>query len=487
MGDDRNDWLDTALLPLKASHHDHTWSSTEDVQHRGRRRRQRRMAAISGGGGLAIAVVLIVALMSSSSGTHTRGPVGTALPGLVQAVAGPDGSVHLVADVTGTPKHVNNANISAVASAEVQFAIRLTREELSQSPTTNVLLSPMSADIDLAMLELGSAGATAHEVGAALQSSGLSSSDQAEGWSGLVRQLMAAESSGELHLASSLWVDNGLTVQPQFLRQAAATFGEDTYQVGFSKSSATQAINAWVDQETAGRIKQLYLPGDLSGATELVLANALHFRAAWQHGLFAAATPSSGRFYPAGGAPVTVPVLDDEEDTFLATKTPSYSVVQLPYTNGRFAALLVEPTPGTMTSFLPKLTAAYLASLTASLRHNVVDFSMPLLHLSARESLDQPLSAMGMAQAFEEADFSPMLGAVGGTNQAVGGVEQAATLDVAQWGTDAAAATGVSVVPSATRVAALTISFDHPYVLLIRDNTTGTILFSSVVNNPSAG
>src|ERR1700691_5090757 len=119
MGDDHNDWLDATLQPLKTSPHVHDWPSTDDLQRRGQRHRQRqhRAAIVSGGTGMALAVVLVVGLLASSGGNHTPGPVTTALPGNVQAVSGPDGSVHLVADVKGTSHRSDTAGISAVSAA----------------------------------------------------------------------------------------------------------------------------------------------------------------------------------------------------------------------------------------------------------------------------------------------------------------------------------------------------------------------------------
>ena len=484
MGDNAKDWLDTTLQPLKTSSGAHTWASPEDVQHRGTRRRRRQIAVVSGATGATLAVVLVLALLVFPGGN--RAPARTALPGNIEAVAGPDGSVHLVSDVQGTSTSASNASIAAVSSAEQEFAIKLTRQVLGQSSSKNVLLSPMSADIDLAMLELGSGGATSRQIATALQSSGLSSSDQAGGWSSLMQQLMAAQSAGELHVANSLWIDKGITVRPQFLREAATTFGEDTYQVDFDSGSAAQAINAWVDQQTAGRIKQLYSPNDLSAATELVLANALHFHAAWQHGLFQDASVEPEPFFTPAGTRESVSMVVDTgtQDSFPASESSTYDAVQIPYTNGRFAALLIEPTSGSMSSFLRLLSAEYLSTLTKSLRDEAVNLTMPELKLSTLEKLKGPLSAMGMGQAFEAADFSPMLGFR--PNQAVGGVQQAATLDVNRWGTDAAAATGASAISTAARRVSFTIDFNHPYLFLIRDTKTGTILFSSVVNNPAA-
>jgi serpin B len=111
---------------------------------------------------------------------------------------------------------------------------------------------------------------------------------------------------------------------------------------------------------------------------------------------------------------------------------------------------------------------------------------MPELKLASNTSLIDPLATMGMAPVFVNADFSRMLGAFGATNQAVGVVQQAVTLNVNQWGTDAAAGTVVSVIPSDAH-SSTPIAFNHPYLFLIRDTRTGTLLFSSVVNNPAAG
>jgi len=479
--DEHNDPLESALLPLRSPAQPHTWASTEEVKRRATARRRRRLAALSGGTTVLLATVLVVALVSAGGG---RGPVLPSDSGAIQRLAGPVGSYQLVADVKLNEMLGTRDTQAEVALAEQSFALRLTQLELAGSSGGNVLLSPMSAHVDLSMLELGTAGATAHEVAAALQSSGLSPAGQAAAWNGLVQRLLAGESAGELHLANSIWLRQGLFVEPRFLRREAETFGNDTYQVNFDASSAEQAINAWVSQQTAGRIKELYAPHQLSTFTEVVLANALHFHAAWQKGLLAEAAIDNEPFYLASGGSVSVPMIVDSGAVLPVEETSTYDAVQLPYTNGRYAALLLEPTQGSVASLLAELTAGRLASITGALRSDVVNFAMPKLALSVNHSLEAPLSAMGMAETFYSADFSPMLGAVGAVNQAVGGVQQAATLDVNQWGTDAAAATGVSVIPTLARQST-TIAFNHPYVFLLRDTKTGVILFSSVVNNPA--
>lgn len=480
--DEHNDWLEGALEPLRNPPRAHAWPSVAEVQRSATRRRHRHIVALSSVTSVLLAVALVVGFAVFTSGD---GSPPLAASGGIQRLAGPDGSTHLVADVKVSGLVGSRQAAAEIALAEENFALELTRLQLSGAPESNVLLSPMSAHIDLAMLELGAAGATAPEIATALQTSGMSPSQQAAAWNGLLQDLFAGESAGELHVANSLWVEQGLQVEAAFLRQLASTFGNNTYQVNFHSPSAEQAINAWVAQETAGRIKVLFVPGQLVQYTELVLANALHFHAAWEKPLFREATVSQGPFYPASGGSISVPMLVDSQNSFLFDQAPTYNAVQLPYTNGRFAAMLIEPTSGSMSSFLDSLNSARLATMVASMHEGSVNLSMPELKLSVRESLQVPLSSMGMAETFYSADFSPMLGALGARNQAIGVVEQAATLDVNKWGTDAAAATGVSVIPTAVRRSA-TMVFDHPYLFLLRDTKTGTILFSSVVNDPAA-
>jgi serpin B len=479
--DEHNDWLETALQPLRHPPRPHDWPSPADVQRRASRHRRQRIAAASGGTSVVLAALLVVGLVGF--GSHGQ-PVPNTSGAIVRA-SGPNGSTHLVADVKLQSVLGSPASVVAVGQAEQRFALELTRLELAGAPESNIVLSPLSAHVDLSMLELGAAGATAREIATALQSSGLSPAEQAGAWNGLLQSLMGAESPGELQLANSVWVQQGLHVQATFLREAAETFGDDTYQVNFASNSSEDAINAWVAQETAGRIKLLYPAGSLSAATEVVLANALHFHAAWQRGLFQSALVRSAPFHLSSGASVSVPMIEDSQDPLSFGQTSSYDAVQLPYTNGRFAALLVEPTNGSMSAFLAGLTPKRLTSITGSLQSGYVDLSMPELKLSTLGSLDKALSAMGMAPAFSSADFTPLLGASGAANQQVGGVQQAATLDVNKWGTDAAAATGSSVSSSAAHVGGAAIAFDHPYLFLLRDTKTGAILFSSVVNNPA--
>ncbi len=476
------DWLDAALGPLRNAPASHTWPSANDMSRRATlRHRRRRVGLASGGAALGLAAALLVAFVAIP-GSGPQGNERTPVALGVRSVAGPDGSVQLLASAAKVAA-ASPQSVSTLASSEQAFALDLTRQELSSASGTNVLLSPMSADVDLSMLELGASGQTEKQIAAALRSTGLSSEENAAAWKVLVSSELAAESPGELTLANSLWIKEHLQVEPGFLHAEAAAFGDDTYQADFTSPSATDAINAWVDRATAGRIPELFTLGELLPTTVVVLANALHLHAAWAnpHQF----TSTTGSFVTAAGQNLSVPTLVATNDQLDFGVTSSYQAVQVPYTNGRFAALVVEPTSATMTSWLSTLTKKDLSTIVGSLSSGSVDLSMPALGLSSHPLLNTALSTMGMASAFQSADLTPMLGPTLGTRVFVAQVQQADTLLVNRWGTDAAAATGTSIVPTSAS-AVHVLDFNHPYLFLIRDTKTGTILFSSVVNNPTA-
>ena len=472
MSDD-SDWLAAELEALRTPPR-HGWPPADEIRRRGALRHRRRRIGLASG----LSAIALAALLVAFVAVPVRS--GPPLP-VARRLAGPDGSAHLVVSTTQATT-AGPRTVSELATSEQAFALALTRQELSGTPQSNVVLSPMSADIDLSMLELGAAGSTEEEIATALHSSGLSAGENAAAWRALVSSELTGEPPGELSLANSLWVQRHLHVETGFLRSDAADFGNDTYQVNFGAPTATKAINAWVAKQTAGRITTLFTTGELSATTVVVLANALHFHAAWAkaHQF----TVMNQPFVTANGTTVSVPTLNGYRDQLAYATTPSYQAVQIPFSTGRFAALVVAPKHGTLSGWLAGLTPDRLAAVVGSLSMGTVYLTMPELSLSSRPLLNAALSAMGMAGAFRSADLAPMLGSTVGTNVYVTKVQQADTLEVTTGGVDAAASTGTGVTFDSVGPTA-PIGFDHPYLFLLRDIKTGMILFSSVVNDPA--
>jgi serine protease inhibitor len=346
----------------------------------------------------------------------------------------------------------------------------------------NVSVSPASLYLALGMLQNGARGETQTQIATALQAGGLSTADQNAGLAGLTGELTSAAAKDGITLdsANSLWQQRGFAVRPQFLADLAAYYRAGVWQVDYAHdmSGALKAINDWTAQQTHGKITRLF--DQLDPQTLLVLANAIYFHAAWAtpfdenqtvDGMFTtgAGTQVHARFM-SGGAGLQAAVAD------------SYQAVQLPYTGGRFAALAVMPTSGSLGDFVRTLTPDRIASIASSL-HPGVPVMLPRFTTTATLDLKPVLQSLGMTTAFTDAaDLSGLSDRATKVDQVI----QRVYLGVGEKGTTAAAATGISLMPTSGSIGPQ-VRLDHPFLFLVRDTRTGAIMFASEVQDPAAG
>jgi len=402
-----------------------------------------------------------------------------------RVIAGPDGSLDLVADIGREPVAAGSADEVAVVNAEQAFTLALTERISATSPSQNVVLSGASVALALSMLELGARGNTASQIAAVLGTSQLSAAGQAAGWDALTSQLTAESSDGHslLDVADSIWEQRGFAVDGPFLDNLGKYFSSSLWQANFAANpaAAATAINGWVDKATAGRIPQLFAPGALGPATRLVLVNAIHFKSAW---VYPFAASANGPFHLATGATTSAPMMSwaEQPTDVEVLQDASATTVELPYKGGSFAALVIEPS-GSLAKYLGSLTPAALGGLVRGLKPETGSLTMPSFKLSSQTNLSSLLAAMGMPLAFDPNGAD--LGNICPTPLYVSSVEHAAFLDVSEWGTEAAAATGIGMSDSAMSGGPrFNITINHPFLFLIRDSHSGAILFSSVVNDP---
>jgi serpin B len=450
----------------------------------GRRRFPHRRLAL---GGVLVAVATTVALVVTLLAAGPAAKVDRAANGVtVREVPIGDGSSHLIAAVTGGRRTaVDPPTVAAVAASESAFGLTLTRLLAAGAPGHNVVDSPLSAAVALAMLELGARGATQAEVAHALQAPAVPAPMLASAWAELEAELRGAGSQ-PLQLANSVWLQRGVTFAPSYLAGLARTFGDDAYAADFAghNGPATAAVNQWVAQHTGGSIRQLFPPGSLDRATILVLANALDFTALWAKGVDMSDTTEP--FAAEDGSRTSVPALhhDPSGTALRAAVKAGYEAVEIPYQGGRYEAVVVQPPAGTIDTFVDDLDPAELDRILASLQTGPVALTLPALDVQADRSLDTVLAGMGMPDLFRPgADLS------GISPQAdhIGVVQQADRLVVNKDGTHFAAATGIGAVATSARVAPepLTVTIDRPYVFLIRDDLTGLILADTVIDDPA--
>jgi serpin B len=359
---------------------------------------------------------------------------------------------------------------------------------------TNVVCSPASIVLALAMARAGARGPTATEMDRVMRNA--ASNDHPTWLNGLDAQLTDRTGTHrdysqelqrvELRSANGAFSQSGMRLEQEFLDVLASRFGAGVRLVDYARDAegARRLINTWVSDETEKRIEELLQQTDVGSNTRLVLVNAVYMKAAWLYP-FNPESTREGAFRRLDGASVRVPLMREHRphpSEIRAAQGPGWRAVELPYVGKQLAMLIVVPTD--LRAFESRL-AANLDSVTKALRERAVDVTVPRFGTETRANLGDLLVAMGMPTAFGEgetpADFSRI------TNQArlqISKVVHQANIDVDERGTEAAAATAVGFDVSRGDPP-LVVRADRPFVFAIRDVPTGAILFLGHIVDPS--
>lgn len=377
-----------------------------------------------------------------------------------------------------------DAPVGPLATAMTRFGYDLTRT--AGDPKANWVVSPLSIAYAFGMARAGAGGATAAELDKAF---GFPASGTDEAFNAISRQIVTAEvppartdtrDKDGRPLPPVVCVGNGVFTQDKlaigqpFLHTLAAQYGAGVHPVDFGSPKAKDVIDAWVRAQTAGRITHLF--DQLPPSTKLVLANAVYLRAAWDRD-FEARQP--GTFTRADGSTVQVPMISQQIGLRYASGK-DWQAVDVPYAGGKLAMRIMVPAPGGSPDAL--LAPDVMAAAAAGMRPARVGIEMPAWDFSTDLSLVEPLRKLGVHAAFDQsADFSAIHPGLY--------VEQAvhrATITVDQWGTEAAAVTGLVMPLSEPAPPDFVVRADRPFAFVIVDTATGVPLFVGHVADPTA-
>lgn len=385
-----------------------------------------------------------------------------------------------------TEPNVPAETITNLAQANSAFAFDLYRA-LREEPG-NLLLSPYSISVALGMLYAGADGETERQMAETLHFA--LTQDQLH--SALNQLTLTLEGRAELpegegfqlHITNALWGQSGYAFLDAYLDVLARHYNAGINLVDFigATEEARLVINDWVAEQTEDRIKDIIPEGALSTNTRLVLTNAIYFNAAWASPFEEEATQPEA-FTSLDGQQTTTPMMR-RTGYYPYTAADGMIMVEIPYIGGQLSMLLLMPPVEEFQSFEASLEEARLTQLLESLESTNLQLMLPSFEFEAEFSLAQYLSAMGMPDAFGvEADLS---GIDGTQDLFLQNVLHKAFISVDEEGTEAAAATAIVVGATSLGEEPIEVRFDHPFIFLIRDKETGTILFIGRLIQPSS-
>jgi serine protease inhibitor len=395
-----------------------------------------------------------------------------------------------------TPRPFNSSlDVESVVDANTAFAVDLyQRLKLDHE---NLFFSPYSISTALAMTYAGTRGQTADEMAAALHF------DRARGdvhaaFGKLDKRLNDLQRRNiTLQDANSVWCQPGHPFTADFLKLVSKDYDARARAVDFigDPEAARNKINSWVAAKTGGRIADLINPRQLPPNTRMVLCNAIYFKGKWQT-QFRSRDTRPQPFYVNTNETVTVPMMSLHAHFKMAyADNDSIRLLELPYVGNDLSMVILLPAAGpgcdpnqppllALSYLEEKLTPQNLGSWLAQLDRaetSDADIFIPRFTTTQTFDLADQLKSMGMTSAFSDsADFSGMDGT---RDLFISNVVHKAFLEVDEHGTEAAAATSVTMLVSCLPPPPFVV--DHPFVLLIRDNASGAILFLGRIIDPT--
>jgi len=378
----------------------------------------------------------------------------------------------------------DKASVAAVVKGNTAFALRM-HQELS-SKEGNLFFSPYSISSALGMTYAGARNNTEKEIKQVLHFPGEPGA-LCRSFGELQEGLNLVQKAGKIKLsiANAIWYERSYKFLPSFIDVVQNDYRSKIAQADFvgNAEAERKVINTWVEKQTNDKIKDLIPSGVLNSLTRMVLVNAIYFKGDWAS-QFKEINTRELDFNVTAKEKVKAKMMYQQED-FRVAEDENTQVLEMMYKGDRLSMLVLLPKQKNEISKLEKtLTAEKLRGLISKLRKTKVQVTFPKFKIETGYDLVPPFMKLGMKDVFNsKSDFSGMDGA---KDLYISAILHKAFVEVDEKGTEAAAATAVvmslkSVAPRYPRFNA-----DHPFLFLIRDNVTGSILFMGRMVNPNS-
>jgi serpin B len=345
------------------------------------------------------------------------------------------------------------------------------------------MISPLSVSYALGMTYNGANGSTLEAFNEVLHFGDLSPVEVNESYKDLMEQMLKLDEKVDFSIANSIWYRLGFEVLSDFIQTNETYFDAAVREVSFSDPSTLDLINGWIEEKTNDKIRDMldYIPGN----AVMYLINAIYFNAPWKYE-FDKSETSPGDFQLEDGNIHEVEYMR-VSGNFQYTSNSDFTAVELPYGDSAFSMVVMLPSyNNSIADFVSVLDITKWDSWFESSSFTGVQIDLPKFKYEFKSLLNDPLTELGLGEAFTpEADFSRITPA---TDIWISRVIHQTFIDVQEEGTEAAAATIVEMVERSSPgggAVAIPFKVDRPFLYLIKENSTGAIVFMGKVGKPA--
>ncbi|MBR9998832.1 MAG: serpin family protein [Cyclobacteriaceae bacterium] len=377
-------------------------------------------------------------------------------------------------------RELSDGEISLIASSN-EFVFDLFGEINTRESGGNFFFSPLSVEYALGMTLNGAGEDTREAIRRVLGNESLNEEGINASYETLTEFLLGIDKTVLLKIANSVWYRHDLTVKEAFKDAVQIHYDAEVAGLDFSLPSAKDEINGWVSGKTEGLIRDLIdgIPAD----AVMYLINAIYFKADWQYKFDKSLTDLSS-FYLEDGNMTEIEMMTSDGAEINYFSNDYLRLVDIPYGNGQYSMILLVPVPEhSLEEITGSLDNASFTQWISSTTPGKSRLTMPKFRIKYKTLLNDDLSNMGMGIAFSsEADFSRLF--ENPLELMISRVIHQAVIEVNEEGSEAAAATAVEIVETSLPPEPDIIIINRPFIFLIREKHSGTILFAGKLTDP---
>ena len=374
-----------------------------------------------------------------------------------------------------------NIEETKLVSSDNRFGIKIFRELALSTPDSNVFISPLSMSMALGMTLNGAVGETRLAMEKTLELYGLTQQEINQSYLSLITLLTQLDPKVIFKIANSIWYRDNLTFKKEFIDLNKYYFDAQVEALNFSDPNSVVKINQWVTDQTNGKIKKMI--NQINPDDIMFLINAIYFKGIWTY-QFDPQLTQKGQFYDPAGNTVSCQLMQQERN-FPYLQNNDIQAVELPYGDGDFRMAIVLPGKEiSLQSLISNMSDEQLLNWLGSFQSCQGVLEFPKFKFAYEKKLNDMLANLGMGVAFdgEKADFSNLYEGPG--NAFISLVMHKSFIQVDEEGTEAAAATSVTITLTSAGSDEFYMRVDRPFIFVLYDKPSQTILFIGKITEP---
>ncbi len=365
--------------------------------------------------------------------------------------------------------------------ADNNFALKMFKE-VSQQEGDNVFFSPLSLNMAVGMLYNGASGDTQKEIAEAFEIHDFSITESNEYYREILHKILEIDPTSDIAIANSIWYKNSFSVKEQFIGVGKKYFDADINAIDFNNPVSAKIINNWCAKKTNNRIENIIgktIPNDM----RIYLVNALYFKGQWQTDIkFDKAKTTLDKFTKTNKQKIKVNLM--EKTTYLNYfSDENLQCVEIDYGNRAFSMLVILPSKNqNINQFIHYLDGEKLNKVVKNMRWTNVWLKLPRFKIENDFSLAQPIRNLGIERIFDKGFLN-----ISDDDLWVSDIIQKTFVEVNEEGTEAAAATSIIMIGAGSphkKIEPIRFFANRPFVYLIREKSTGIVLFIGRMDEP---